>query len=204
MLWPQKLIQTTGTPASAFGKNIQKQQVFISFSHIRSCAQASKIDKKSLRIGISSESPHWSFSERSFFELASVKMVPDSSPERLERPLGTLLDALGAPLGRSWAPLGRSWVPSGRSWASHFSRFFQNFPPKLQNCHLQGSWTALGRPPYEQTSIFDPPRVVFYPPGDDLKAFPSSLHRQTRARSWQNPGEVQAKTIAHILCNPNA
>ena len=30
-------------------------------------------------------------------------MVPDSSPERLERPLGTLLDALGAPLGRSWA-----------------------------------------------------------------------------------------------------
>ena len=113
-------------------KTYKNNRFFIGFSHIRSCAQASKIDKKSLRIGISSESPHWSFSERSFFELASVKMVPDSSPERLERPLGTLLDALGAPLGRSWAPLGRSWVPLGRSQASHFSIFVKHIKQKLK------------------------------------------------------------------------
>ena len=43
-------------------------------------------------------------------------MVPEGSPERLERRLGTLLGALGPLLGRSWALLGRSWALLGRSW----------------------------------------------------------------------------------------
>ena len=54
--------------------------------------------------------------ERSFFELVSVNMVPESSPERLERRLGTLLGALGLLLGRSRALLGRSRALLGRSW----------------------------------------------------------------------------------------
>ena len=41
-----------------------------------------------------------------FFKLISVKMIPEGSPERSERRLGTLLGALGALLGRSWALLG--------------------------------------------------------------------------------------------------
>ena len=173
-------------------KNLQKPLVFIIFSHVRPCAHASKNNKKSLRTVFSSELRNRSLAERSFFELVSVKMVPEGSPERLERRLGTLLDALGAPLGRSWAPLGRSWVPLGRSWASHFSGFFQNLPKKLKNCHLQGSWTALGRPPDDQTSIFDPPRVDFDPPGDDFKAFPSS---NSIAKLEQSLGKIMAKSM---------
>ena len=96
-------------------------------------------------------------------------------------------------MGCSWAPLGRSGALLGRSWASCFFSEFSKMIKKHKICHLRGSWTALGSPPDDQTSIFDPPRVVFYPPGDDLKAFPSSLHRQTRAKSrqksWRSPGE---------------
>ena len=44
-------------------------------------------------------------------------MIPEGSPERSERRLGTLLGALGALLGRSWALLGRSWALLGRSCA---------------------------------------------------------------------------------------
>ena len=73
------------------------------FYHVLSCAHASKIDTKSFRTGFSSESRDGSLSEPSFFELVSVNMVPEGSPERLERRLGTLLGALGAPLGRSKA-----------------------------------------------------------------------------------------------------
>ena len=50
-----------------------------------------------------------------FFELISVKMIPEGSPERSERRLGTLLGALGALLGRSWGALGRSWALWRRS-----------------------------------------------------------------------------------------
>ena len=53
-----------------------------------------------------------------FFKLISVKMIPEGSPERSERRLGTLLGALGALLGRSWAALGRSWALLGRSWGA--------------------------------------------------------------------------------------
>ena len=51
-------------------------------------------------------------------------MVPEGSPERLERRLGTLLDALGALLGPSWALLGRSRALLGRSWGALGSLFF--------------------------------------------------------------------------------
>ena len=98
--------------------------VFTGFSHVRSCAHASKIDKKSFRTNFSSESRDGSLSERSFFELVSVKMVPEGSPERLERRLGTLLDALGALWGPSWALLGRSRALLGRSWGALGSLFF--------------------------------------------------------------------------------
>ena len=119
--------------------------VFTCFSHVRSCAHASKIYKKAFRTGFSSESSNRSLSERSFFYLISVKMDPEGSPERPERrlgtrnalgallgrswgALGTLLDALGALLGRSWALLGRSWdalgALLGRSWGALDSLFF--------------------------------------------------------------------------------
>ena len=109
-------------------KNLIKPCVFTGFSHVRSCAHPSKIYKKNTRIGFSSESCNRSLSERYFFKLISVKMIPEGSPERSERRLGTLLGALEALLGRSWAALGRSWGALGRSWAA-----------------LGRSWVALGR-----------------------------------------------------------
>ncbi len=105
-------------------KNLQKHCVLRVRTHVRAFAAFActtrkflKINRKSFRTGFSSESRDGSLSERSFFELASVKMVPEGSPERLERRLGTLLGALGPLLGRSWALLGRSWALLGRSWA---------------------------------------------------------------------------------------
>ena len=105
-------------------KKQRKQTVFIGFSHVRYCAHASKIDKDSFRTGVSSESRNRSLSERSFFEFVSVKTRHESSLERLERRLGTLLDALGALWGPSWALLGRSWALLGRSWGALGSLFF--------------------------------------------------------------------------------
>ena len=91
-------------------KNIEKPQVFTGFSHVRPCAHASKNNKKSLRTVFSSELRNRSLAERSFFELVTVKIIPEGSPERLERRLGTLLDALGALLGGA---LGPSWGALG-------------------------------------------------------------------------------------------
>ena len=96
-------------------ENLQKPCVFTGFSHVRSCAHASKIDRKSIRTGFSSESRNRSLSERCFFELVRVKMVPEGSLERLESHLGSLPVALGALLGRSWALLGCFWALLGRS-----------------------------------------------------------------------------------------
>ena len=64
-------------------------------------------------MGLSSELRNRSLSERSFFELTSVKMHPEVSLERPERRLGTLLGALGLLLGHSWGALGRSWGALG-------------------------------------------------------------------------------------------
>ena len=54
-------------------------------------------------------------------------MVPEGSPERLEKRLGTLLGALGPLLGRSWALLVRSWSALGpllrRFWAPEMGNF---------------------------------------------------------------------------------
>ena len=82
-------------------KNLQKPMVFTGFSRIRSCAHEAKIDRKSFRTHFPSDLRDGSLAERSFSELRSVKMVPEGSPERLERRLGTLLGALGPLLGCS-------------------------------------------------------------------------------------------------------
>ena len=89
-----------------------------------------------------------------FFKLISVKMIPDGSPERSERRLGTLLGALGALLGRSWAALGRSWGALGRSWGALGSL-------------LGRSWALLGAPGRPQVDlgwIFELQRVDFGAP----------------------------------------
>ena len=104
-------------------KNLTKHCVLRVQTHVRAFAAFActtrkflKINSKSFRAGFSSELRDGSLSERSFFELRSVKMVPGGSPERLERRLGTLSGALGTLLGRSWALLGCSWALLGRSW----------------------------------------------------------------------------------------
>ena len=98
-------------------KNLTKHCVLRVRTHVAAFAAFActsrkflKIDSKSFRTGFSSELRDRALSERSFFELGSVKMVPEGPPERLERRLGTLLGALGALLGHSWALLGRSWA----------------------------------------------------------------------------------------------
>ena len=121
-------------------------------------------------------------------------MVPDSSPERLERPLGTLLDALGAPLGRSWAPLGRSWVPSGRSWASHFSGFFfkiyQKNPKidifKALGLLLGGPQTIRHRFLTLRGSILTLRGMISRP---SHRQTPSPNSSKVLAKSWRSPCE---------------
>jgi len=150
-----------------------KTMCFTCFSHVRACAHNAKFDRKSLRTRFSMESRDRSRSKGALFEFLSFKMALEGSPGRLGRPPGAIL-------GSSWALLGRSWSALGRSWASKFSRFFQKCLKKLQICCLRGSWAALGSPPGDQSSIFDPPRVDFDPPrlhfgppGYDLEAFRS-------------------------------
>ena len=155
------------------------------FSHCCPCAHASQIDRKSLRTRISTESRDRSRSKGALFEFLSFKMALEGSPGRLGRPPGAIL-------GSSWALLGRSWSALGRSWASKFSRFFQKCLKKLQICCLRGSWAALGSPPGDQSSISDPPRVDFDPPGDDFKAFPSS---NSIAKLEQSLGKIMAKSM---------
>ena len=112
-----------------------KTLVFTGFSHIRACAHASKIDRKSWRTRFSSESRDGSPSKVDFFELGNLKMGPrglsGASLSALERLLGrswallgrslALLrsswDLLGALLGRSLAALGRSWALLEPPWA---------------------------------------------------------------------------------------
>ena len=106
-------------------KNLTKHCVLRVRTHVAAFAAFActsrkflKIDSKSFRTGFSSELRNRSLSERSFFKLGSDKMVPEGSPERLERRLGTLPGALWALLGRSWALSGRSWGTLGGSWVS--------------------------------------------------------------------------------------
>ena len=117
-----------------------------------------------------------------------------------------LRNASGSLLGLSWAIpgaprsalgvlLGSSWSLWGALGALLGLMFFQNFQKcfkKHKICHLRGSWTPLGSPPDDQTSIFDPPRVDFDPPGDDFKAFPSS---NSIAKLEQGLGKIMAKSM---------
>ena len=117
-------------------------------------------------------------------------------PERLRKPPGTLLGHSWGSSERSWGALGLLLVALGRSWGAPGPHvFFQNFKKssrKHKICRLRGSWTALGSPPDDQTSIFDPPRVDFDPPGDDFKAFPSS---NSIGKLEQSLGKIMAKSM---------
>ena len=114
------------------------------------------------------------------------------------------LSGLRGVWGASWALLGRSWGALGRSWASKFSCFFSKMYERTRNLlswRLLGcSWESPGRSELD----FGPSEGRFCPSSGRFGGLPiGKLHRQTRAKSWQNPGEVLAKTIANILSNPN-
>ena len=134
----------------------------------------------------STESHNRSHSKSALSEFLTLKMVPEGSPGCLGRPPG-------ATLGFSWALLGSSWVALRRSWASKFSRSFQKCSKKLEICSLGGSWVALGSPPGDLSSIFDPPRSDFVPPGGNLEAFPLPNSPKVLAKSWRSLGENHSK-----------
>ena len=142
---------------------------------------ASQIDRKSLRKRFSTESRDRSRSKGALFELLSLKMEPEGPPGRLGRPPGATLGPSLALLGRSWGALG----------PQNFPDFFQKCTKKLEICCLGGSWAALGSPLGDLSSIFDPPRVDFVPPGRDLEAFPSP---NSIAKLGQSLGKILAKS----------
>ena len=89
-------------------KNIGKTQVFTRFLHLRVCARASKIDRKSHRMRFSSDSRHRELSNNEFFSFRNAEIVSEVSPGRLRRPPV-------APLGPSWQPTGPPWRALGPS-----------------------------------------------------------------------------------------
>ncbi len=106
---------------------------------------------------------------------------------------GALLGAPGPLLGRSWALLGLKMFPD-------FSKMYEKTRNLLSWKLLGCSWESPGRSELD----FGPSEGRFCPSSGRFGGLPiGKFHRQTRAKSWQNPGEVLAKTIAHILSKPN-
>ena len=109
-------------------KNMGKTRVFTCFLHLRVCARASKINRKSHRMRFSSDSRHRELSNDDFFRCRSAEMVSEVSPGRLRRPPV-------APLGPSWQPTGPPWLPlgpslelRGRSWFALGDASSRKFP----------------------------------------------------------------------------
>jgi hypothetical protein len=112
-----------------------KNNVFTRFLHVRACAHDAKIDRKSFRTRVSTESRDASSSKVAFSYFGASKWSPEGSLGRL----WALLSGSWGALGRSWALLGRSWGALGallgalgRSW-------------NALGTLLGRSWDALGR-----------------------------------------------------------
>ena len=132
-------------------KNLRKSKVFLGFSGNRAYAQDSKITRKSSRSRFSSESRDRALLKDAFFDLASLKMRPETAPRSLGRNPGALLGRSWALLGRSWGALGRSLGDLGRSWDALGGLLDGSDRP------LGGSLTAHGA----RRSILELPRVDF-------------------------------------------
>ena len=118
-------------------------------------------------------------------------------PERLRKPPGTLLGHSWGSSERSWGALGLLLVALGRSWGAPgphvFFQIFQKCFKKHNLCHLRGSWTALGSPPDDQTSILTLRGSILTLRGmisrPSHRQTPSPNSSKVLAKSWRSPCE---------------
>ena len=66
------------------------------FFHFRACAQSSKIVRESFRTRFSNESRDTALSKDGFFELSSLKSLPERAPRCFWMPPGVLLELLNS------------------------------------------------------------------------------------------------------------